>query len=568
EREVPELVEVRYLQGGARGRDNMSRSGQAVPGRDEFQNYNYTFKDVLTPVEFYLRGGDDRLGPFYLDVVDSPTVGQMILHCRYPDYMKREPRDIPVAGAMQLPRGTRVTVEGQTNKDVVQVQIDDLIDEQTPITHKIDLAQQASADRRHFEYALDSLDGDKTLRITLLDTDGIRSRDPVRLALSAVADEAPQVAVQLRGIGSAITAQARLPMVGEITDDYGLATGSFVFHVDDQEPRRQTLAAKISGQDKLQLDEALEVESLGLVPKQKFHLTAEVTDTYDLGAAPNKGTSQHYVLDVVTPEQLRSLLEARELLLRRRFETIIQEMTENRNALARMEFGPPPSAAPEKGAEKAAEKAADDSAKDAAPAAADGPEGQVITPAKDKAIVEPGDEPGSAPAKSPVVAGEDAQAAAERQTALRRVHAERALQNSQRSADETLGVATSFDTIREELINNRVDTEELKTRLKEGIADPLKRVSGEMFPELERRLRLLQARLADPVAGEAAQTAAREQADAILVEMNLVLGKMVELETFNEVLDILRGIIDSQEKMNERTKLKQREKLRNLIEEE
>jgi hypothetical protein len=148
------------------------------------------------------------------------------------------------------------------------------------------------------------------------------------------------------------------------------------------------------------------------------------------------------------------------------------------------------------------------------------------------------------------------------------VHAERALQNSQRSADETLGLATSFDTIREELINNRVDTEELKTRLKDGIADPLKRVSGVMFPELERRLRLLQARLADPVAGEAAQAAAGQQADAILVEMNLILGKMVELETFNEVLDILRGIIDSQEKINDRTKQKQKEKLRNLIEED
>ena len=563
EREVPELVEIRYLQGGARGRDNMSRSGQAVPGRDEFQNFNYTFKDVLTPVEFYLRGGDDRLGPYFLDVVDSPTVGQMILHCEYPAYMNRTPRDIPVAGGMQLPRGTRVTIEGQTNKDVVQVQIDDLINDQTPITHKIDLGELAAAGSRSFQYVIDSLDGDKTLRFTLLDTDGIRSRDPVRLALSAVADEPPQVAAQLRGIGSAITAQARLPMFGEITDDYGLAQGWFAFHVDDQEPRRQMLAAKISGQDKLQLDEALEVESLGLVPKQKFHLTAEAADTYNLGDAPNKGASQHYVLDVVTPEQLRSLLEARELLLRRRFETIIQETTENRNALARMEFGPPVAVG-----QPLKSQPPDAAAKDVPPADADGPEGQVITPAKDKGIVEPGDEPGSSTLGGPPRAGEDAQGAAERQTALRRVHAERALQNSQRSADETLGVATSFETIREELINNRVDTEELKTRLKDGIADPLKRVSGEMFPELERRLRLLQARLADPAAGEAAQTAALQQADAILVEMNLILGKMVELETFNEVLDILRGIIDSQEKIIIQTKQKQKEKLRNLLDEE
>ena len=46
--------------------------------------------------------------------------------------------------------------------------------------------------------------------------------------------------------------------------------------------------------------------------------------------------------------------------------------------------------------------------------------------------------------------------------ALRRVQTERVLQNSERSAHETLALAVAFDDIREELINNRVDTEELK----------------------------------------------------------------------------------------------------------
>src|SRR5262249_31336772 len=71
ERDVPEVVEVRYLQGGARGRENMSRSGGITSAEnastagesvntspDRFQLYNYAFKDVLAPLEFYVRGGD------------------------------------------------------------------------------------------------------------------------------------------------------------------------------------------------------------------------------------------------------------------------------------------------------------------------------------------------------------------------------------------------------------------------------------------------------------------------------------------------------------------------------
>ena len=142
------------------------------------------------------------------------------------------------------------------------------------------------------------------------------------------------------------------------------------------------------------------------------------------------------------------------------------------------------------------------------------------------------------------------------------------MQNTQRSLDETLGLATAFDAIREELVNNRVDTEELKLRLKDGIADPLRRIASEMFPELERRLQTLQAKLADPQAGVAARDAAREQADAILVQMNQILDKMLELETFNEVLDLLRGIIDSQDQIGRETKQKQKDKLKHLLDED
>jgi hypothetical protein len=41
---------------------------------------------------------------------------------------------------------------------------------------------------------------------------------------------------------------------------------------------------------------------------------------------------------------------------------------------------------------------------------------------------------------------------------------------------------------------------------------------------------------------------------------------MLELESYNEVLDLLRGIIRDQEQLQERTKQRQREGLRSLLE--
>ncbi len=151
--------------------------------------------------------------------------------------------------------------------------------------------------------------------------------------------------------------------------------------------------------------------------------------------------------------------------------------------------------------------------------------------------------------------------------ALARLHAERVVQNSQRTSHEIVEVADAFDGICAELINNRVDTEELKSRLKGGIATPLKELAASRFPELEKSLRQLQGVLADAKSAGPVQTEAIRRADKIIVEMKRVLDRMLELETFNEALDLLRGVIAAQEKINEETKAEQKKKIRSLIEE-
>ena len=54
-----------------------------------------------------------------------------------------------------------------------------------------------------------------------------------------------------------------------------------------------------------------------------------------------------------------------------------------------------------------------------------------------------------------------------------------ARQSATQLAFETTGVAGGFDEIVAELINNRVDTEEFKERLEQGISEPLKEIGGE-----------------------------------------------------------------------------------------
>ncbi|HEX5500859.1 MAG TPA: DUF4175 family protein, partial [Thermomicrobiales bacterium] len=323
---VPSLVEVRYqTEDGKRLRKNMVREGGAVPGRDEYQDYRYTFPSVLSNLSFDVRGGDARLRNLRIRVVDSPSIG-MTLHCEYPAYMRRSAADLPGAGVVALPVGTRVTIRAEATKDLVAAQVDYLTGKTNAVTQKLALSGS-----RQFEFALAPLEADKLLSFTLEDTDGIKNRTPVQLSLAAVADEPPLVQVRLSGIGSAVTPQARLPLTGDLKDDYGVSRAWIEFVIDEQDSRRQPFAADPAGRNELAVEEHFEVGPLSLKPGQKLLVGAQAADNRNLPempaeSEPNIAAGERFLLDVVTPEQLRAMLESRELNLRQRFESILQEV--------------------------------------------------------------------------------------------------------------------------------------------------------------------------------------------------------------------------------------------------
>jgi len=379
------------------------------------------------------------------------------------------------------------------------------------------------ADRRRFDYALGEIQEDRAILIELFDADGIKSREPLRLTLAAVPDEAPQLSVRLRGIGSAITPEARLPVAGQILDDYGLNRVWFEYGIEDHEAGEVPIARPPGNQTDYQLDRALDGRQIDMAPGQRLILSVKASDRRDLDEGPNVGTSERWLLDVVTESELRTILESRELVLRQRFEAILAEVVESRDLLARIEFTgdgsdePPPP--PEQGGG------------------------------------EPDDERESDEAPS-----------VERVLGLRKLRVERAVQNSRKDAHEILAVAVAFDEIRVELVNNRIDTEELKARLETGIAAPLRDVADRMYPELERRLGKLMDTLSEEGAARVSRDRAVAQVDTIVEAMNRVLARMIELEDFNEAIALLREIIEAQQRLNKETEQKHKAKLHDLLE--
>ncbi len=545
----PRVCTISYqLADGSHGRVNMNKQG--LP-QDGFQNYSFDgipFQGVLSDIRFDVRGNDCRIRDNRLRVVDSPVVADARLLVTLPSYTGLVSRNEPYRPGVPVPMGSRVTVRLESNKPLERATLrtgegarpagetssSSRDAGSGPIdAGEIELRPLASAPRQ-LEFELGTIEADIDKDIVLHDQDGIVSSRPYRLHLVAMPDKPPQVDVRLRGIGSAITADARLPLRGTISDDFGVSQVTMGLEVPGQGLIEFPAKALQSGSfnDALDLREHRQDKDrpLKLSLGSHLQLTTLARDRYDLGKEPNLGQGDRYELEVVTVDRLLSILETRELGLRQRFEQMVSEMRQMRDSLARA----------------------------------------VITGPADGESTNGEDPPGEMDAGAEpedVLARESDLDAGSRLPSdnLNLLRVQRAGQHVERAVQEVLGVALALDDIRHELINNRVESSERQLRLKNELARPLRQIANVQLPQLAEDLTRWSTDFHAHALEESLGDNCLRQADDVILAMEQVLAKMLDLESYNELLDLVRSLIRQQEDLEQKTREEQRRKVMDLL---
>ena len=264
----------------------------------------------------------------------------------------------------------------------------------------------------------------------------------------------------------------------------------------------------------------VKADQLSLATGERLTLAVKAADLCDFVAGPNVGSGETWQLDVVSMDELLTRLEAQELLVKQRFEAIIEEMTETRNLLLRMDFTPP-------GMDAAA-------------------------PPKARSA---GSDPGDAPEKTLNLTAEE----------LSKRRLERtlqALQNCRKNHAETADVIAAIEEIRLQLENNQVDDEKHKKRIEKRVLQPLHEIVDGMFPLLDKELMDLKEVVDNLSTGPKARDAAQKQADLILAKMQVVLNDMMKAEDFQrEVVERLKKIIQKQQELMKQTEKTEQESL-------
>jgi hypothetical protein len=526
----------------------MWRGGQS----DESIEYTIQrppLKDILTTIEFQARGFDFRTPWHTLEVVDAPQIVDVQLIVERPQYLVDEQRsmfktvELPLIAGTLAPRGSRVTIVATANKDLSTIYVYDVQAKATKVVEIAQAGKSSQTNRRQVRYVIEALDQPVSLELMLVDADKLVTETPHLIALGVKDDELPQVKVAVRGIGSAVTPDVTFPVAGQVRDDYWLDRAWLELSVGDAPPRTLALPFARGGLPEPQIAEYKLREGdnvyhrydlrdertrkdmpLVLKPGDKLSLTFKAADRFDLEgfqvqSNPHAGSSDRVQLDVVTPDELLILLDRRELELRRRLEQIVEEMTQTRDALVRVKAD-------------LTGKTDDNSA-------------SVPEDSLDRAIE------GQPKQLTP-------QEQQERQLALRRLRVQRAVNQSEKSRGETEGVGLALLDMVEQIENNRVDTEDRKERLSGQVAAPLLALVAQDFPELDQRLAALNLQVAAQELNAATAGAAGEhalaQADTVLLKLDGVLTKMLDLESFNELIELVRGLIDEQDEVIGETK--------------
>ncbi len=389
--------------------------------------------------------------------------------------------------------------------------------------------QQLADPSRMFDDGPLPLLADSPMRIYLSDTDDITSTDPAKLIVSGIVDQPPVVETRLRGVGMSITRKAVIPVVGAIKDDYGIHKAHFNFRVDDEEAwrvrqfrtrpidRPRDFVLERSPDDRYP-SERFEMLPLDLAIGQKLTLTVYAEDSDNLNG-PHQQRGEQYTFNIVSNEELLSILYGKELNLRRRFEQIIREVQETQQDLilhrARVE------------------------------------EAETLRAASPQ----PDDEQ------------THRQQIEEIDTAIGN-SAGRSLHQVRKNAAETKAIEQSFRKILEELVNNAVHSEQMVARIDSLVVVPLHGINTDDFPAVDSAVNLFKQAHDKGIDLKPRIDQSIEAIALMLQHMRIVLGEMKDLVEFHEALRDLESIIKEEETLTDETKEQQKreaiEKLKRL----
>ena len=229
---------------------------------------------------------------------ERPFIGDVSIRAAFPTYLDRREETLPVGEAAQLPRGTILTISGNSSTELARVSL------------------ARARDTLHLTTAGRSFHGQMTVAETgryewsAAGVGGPITEVPAALEIDVVPDSAPRIEILSPGADTTVSAADTIALSFLATDDHGLA--SIVLRVwrqpDGGTAGPETVRPLLSKPTSQWTgDAALSLPSLDVQPGESVHLVATAID-----GSPwrQKGASRELVLRVPGMTEARANVRA------------------------------------------------------------------------------------------------------------------------------------------------------------------------------------------------------------------------------------------------------------------
>jgi len=501
----------------------------ASDNRQPFMLEGSPLDSIDQDLAFSLQGGDARINGLRVFVKDAPQIVKLRLALAYPGYLRRRSTStwidetVDYRSGLRLPEGTRVTLIGEANVPLERCECRVTTQSTDGVAKTTDWTALGKDNR--FELGLEEIREPWGIEFRVWDADGHCTTRVQQFALGMLPDEVPQVDLTLDGIGTAVTDQAILPFEGSVQDDHDIDSTWIEMVLNESAPNNFPVALSNDGKAKQSIDlrELKNNKVIDVAPGQSIALTLVANDFCDFSGddktGARSGRASPIQLGVVTPDQLLILLERRELAMRSRLELVVSELTQLNELLTKVQTtGSAPST------EKADQAATADAATN---------------------------ETQSTPAESVAK--------------LQVLRVQQSISQSDKSSAELVGVAQEIGMIRKELINNRVDSQDRQVRLEDRVRKPMLAVVDGPLARLRAEMTQMELDFTNQKVTSETTPIAIQSLRECITSLEAILNDMADIQDFNELVDMVRGMIDDQGKIIDQTKQEQKKKVLDLF---
>ena len=497
-----------YDEEGQNGRANLRRL--PIDRRKNLQPFMLEgppLDSINRDLNLTITGGDVRLSKLKIHAVPTIEFRKIELAITYPEYLKRRSTSTYFDGVqeyrngMRLPEGCEIKIIATANQSIQRceyriTQVESQASEKTAEATANSVGElKLNSDK--IELPLGSLRENLLVEFRPWSSTGHCSSQIKQYVIAVVKDQLPTADLSLQGIGSSITPLAKIPLRATVQDDHDIQSVQTKMFITDQMPIDRQLDYKNVPEINSDLDlrELRDRDGVAVNPGDVLTLIATADDFYDLTDMSRVGQSSPVALSVVTVDQLLVILDRRELDLRNRMEQVLIELDQLTALLSKSQT--------------------------------------------EQSIAQQNvDEDGATP--------------------MILVRTQEAKIQAEQSQGELAGIANQIGMIVDELNNNRIDSVDRQSRLQDKVRSPINELLGSEVKTLVADLQKLENDLRDNSYEKKQLDDAIDLNIELIIKLKDILKNMLDIQDFNEVVDMLRSMIEKQEQLLEKTKEEQK----------